>query len=98
MTEKTTEYRLSTLENKHAKVVFEQTVKEFEQIDKEYTNNIWLDSIEQKVFSFKQKLYKWLQEDEKEYKRDHSSRNSTRSTSSKSKSSTPEKAVEKNRG
>ena len=68
--------------------------EEFEQIDKEYTDNIWFDDIDQKVFSFKHKVQNWLKEEEKKHKRDHSSRSSTRSSFSKSKSSTREKAVE----
>ena len=68
--------------------------EEFEQIDKEYTNDIEFDNIDQKVFSFKHKVHNWLKEEEKEHKRDHSSRSSTRSSSSKFKSSTREKAVE----
>ena len=66
----------------------------FRQIDKEYTDDIWFDDIDEKVFSFKHKMHNWLKEEEKEHKRDHSSRSSTRSSSSKSKSSTREKAVE----
>ena len=31
--------------------------EEFEQIDKDYTNNIWFDNIDQKVFSFKHKVH-----------------------------------------
>ena len=63
--------------------------EEFEHIDKEYTDNIWFDNIDQKVFCFKHKVYNWLKEEEKEqHKRDHSSGSSTRSSSSKSKSST----------
>ena len=63
--------------------------EEFEHIDKEYTDNIWFDNIDQKVFCFKRKVYNWLKEEEKEqHKRDHSSGSSTRSSSSKSKSST----------
>ena len=125
LTEKGREYRLSTLENKRAKLVsrllrksseiddlmysyqnsitvkeelvqlndmFKMVVgihEEFEHIDKEYTDNIWFDNIDQKVFSFKHKVYNWLKEEEKEqHKRDHSSGSSTRSSSSKSKSST----------
>ena len=38
-------------------------------------------------------MHNWLKKEDKEYKRDHSSRSSTRSGSSKSKSSTREKAV-----
>ena len=68
--------------------------KEFGQIHKEYTGDIWFDDIDQKVFSFKHKVHNWLKEEEKEHKRNHSSRSSTRSSSSKSKSSTREKAVE----
>ena len=40
------------------------------------------------------KVHNWLKEEEKELKRDHPSRSSTRSGSSKSKSSTQEKAME----
>ena len=68
--------------------------EEFEQIDKEYTDDIWFDDIDQKVFSFTHKVHNWLKEEKKEHKRDHSSRSSIRSSSSKSKSSTREKAVE----
>ena len=68
--------------------------EEFEQIDQEYTNDIWFGDIDQKVFFFKHRWHNWLKEDEKEHKRDHSSRSSTRSSSSKSKSSSREKAVE----
>ena len=68
--------------------------EEFEQIDKEYTDNIWFNSIDQKVFSFKHKVHNQLKEEDKEQKRDHSSRSSARSSSSKSKSSTQEKVVE----
>ena len=130
MTEKGREYRLSTLENKRARLVsrllrkssktddlmysyqnsitvteelaqlngmFKMLVdihEEFEQIDKEYTNGIWFDDIDQRVLSFKHKKPNWLKEEEKEHKRDQSSRRSTRSSSSKSKSSTREKTVE----
>ena len=55
--------------------------EEFEQIDQEYTNDIWFGDIDQKVFFFKHKLHNWLKEDEKEHKRDHSSRSSTRKSS-----------------
>ena len=68
--------------------------EEFEQIDKEYTNDIWFDKIDQEMFSFKHKVHNWLKEEEKEHKRSHSSRSSTRSNTSKPKSSTREKAVE----
>ena len=68
-------------------------MKSLRQIDKEYTDVIWFDDIDQKVFSFKHKMHNWLKKEDKEYKRDHSSRSSTRSGSSKSKSSTREKAV-----
>ena len=68
--------------------------EEFEQIDKEYTDDIWFDDTDQKVFPFRHKVHNWLKEEEKEHKRDHSSRSSTRSSSSKSESSTQEKAVE----
>ena len=130
LTEKGREYRLSTLENKRAKLVsrlhrksseiddlmysyqnsitvkeelaqlnsmFKMLVdihEEFEQIEKEYTDDIWFDDIDQKVFSFTHKVHNWLKEEKKEHKRDHSSRSSTRSSYSKSKSSTREKAVE----
>ena len=69
--------------------------EEFEQIDKEYTDDVWFDDIDQKMFSFKHKVHNWLKEEEKEHKRNQSSKSSTRSSSSKSKSSTREKAVEK---
>ena len=46
--------------------------EEFKQIDKGYTNDIWFDNIDQKVFSFKQKKHNWLKEEEKEHRRDHS--------------------------
>ena len=124
MMENEREYHLSTLENKHVKLVSRHlrkscendalmcsyqnsiTVKEeqallndmfqmlvaiheeFEQIDKEYTYNIWFDNIDQKVFSFTYKVCNWLKEQEKEHKRNHSSRSTARSSSSKSKSST----------
>ena len=93
LTEKGREYRLSTLENKRAKLVsrllrksseiddlmysyqnsitvkeelaqlnymFKMLVdihEEFEQIGKDYTDNIWFDNIDQKVFSFKRKVH-----------------------------------------
>ena len=69
-------------------------MKSLRQIDKEYTDDICFDDIDQKVFSFKRKMHNWLKEEEKEHKRDHASRSSTRSSSSKSKFSTREKAVE----
>ena len=133
MTEKGREYRLSTLENKHAKLVsrllrksseiddlmflyqnsitvkeeldqsndiFKMLVdihEEFKQIDKEYTDNIWFDNIDEKVLSFRHKVHNWLKEREKEHKRNHSSRSSTRSSSSKSQYSAQEKAVEEKR-
>ena len=93
LTKKGREYCLSTLENKHVKLVFRLlgksseiddliysyqnsiTVKEelaqlndlfkmlvdihegFEQIDKEYTDNIWFDDIDQEMLSFKHKVH-----------------------------------------
>ena len=68
--------------------------EEFEQIGKDYADDIWFDDIDQKVFSFKYKVHNWMKEEEKVHNRDHTSRSSTRSSSSKSKSSTPEKAVQ----
>ena len=68
--------------------------EEFEKIEKEYTDDIWFDDIDQKLFSFKHKVHNWLKKEDKEHKREHSSRSSTRSSFSKSKSSTREKAVE----
>ena len=68
--------------------------EEFESIDKEYTDNIWFDDVDQKVLFFKHKVHNWLKEDEKEHKRDHSSRSSTRSSCYKLKSSARVKAVE----
>ena len=68
--------------------------EEFESIDKEYTDNIWFDDVDQKVLFFKHKVHNWLKEDEKEHKRDHSSRSSTRSSCYKFKSSARVKAVE----
>ena len=130
MMENETEYHLSTLENKHVKLVSRHlrkssenddlmcsyqnsiTVKEeqallndmfkmlvaiheeFEQINKKYTYNIWFDNIDQRVFSFKYKVCNWLKEQEKEHKRNHSSRSTARSSSSKSKFPTWKKAVE----
>ena len=32
--------------------------EEFQQIDKKYTDDIWFDNINQKVFSFKHKVHK----------------------------------------
>ena len=46
--------------------------EEFELIDKEHTNDISFDDIDQKVFSLKHKLHNWLKEEEKKHKRDHS--------------------------
>ena len=46
--------------------------KEFELIDKEHTDDISFDDIDQKVFSLKHKLHNWLKEEEKERKRDNS--------------------------
>ena len=46
------------------------------------------------MFSFKHKVHNWLKEEEKEHKRDHSLRNSTRSNFSKSQSSIWQKVVE----
>ena len=68
--------------------------EEFEKIEKEYTDDIWFDDIDQKLLSFKHKVHNWLKKEDKEHKREHSSRSSTRSSFSKSKSSTREKAVE----
>ena len=68
--------------------------EEFEKIEKEYTDDIWFDDIDQKLFSFKHKVHNWLKKEDKEHKREHSSRSSTRSSFSKSKSSTRVKAVE----
>ena len=45
--------------------------EEFEEVDKEYTDEIWFDDIAQKVFSFKCKVHNWLEEEEKEHKRDY---------------------------
>ena len=43
--------------------------EELEQRDKEYTNDIWFDGIDQKVFSFKCKVHSWLKEEEKDHER-----------------------------
>ena len=58
----------------------------FEQIDKEYTDDIWLEDIDKIVFSFKHRVQNWLKGEKKKHKRDYSSRSSARSSSSKSKS------------
>ena len=51
---------------------------DFEELDKEYTDGIWFGDIYQKVFSFKHTVQNWLKEEEKEQKRHHLSRSSTR--------------------
>ena len=39
--------------------------EEFEQIGKDYADDIWFDDIDQKVFSFKYKGHNWMKEEEK---------------------------------
>ena len=74
-----------------------------EKIDEEYDDETWFDDLDQKIFSFKHKVYNWLKEGEKLRKSDqvsrcslnssskHSSKSIAKSSSS-SKSSSSEKA------
>ena len=39
--------------------------EEFEKIKKEYTDDIWFDDIDQKLFSFKHKVHNWLKKEDK---------------------------------
>ena len=38
--------------------------EELEEIDEEYDDKIWFDDMDQKIFSFKHKVYNWLKEGE----------------------------------
>ena len=38
------------------------THEEFEQLNNEYTNDIWFNDIDQKVLFFKHKVHNWLKE------------------------------------
>ena len=72
---------------------------ELENIDDQYTDELWFEDIDQKVFSFKYKVHNWLREVEKQDKSGRSfkssSKPSSKSGSSRSskRSSTKEKAV-----
>ena len=43
---------------------------EQEEIDEQYDDQIWLDDMDQKIFSFKQKVHNQLEEGEKSSKSD----------------------------
>ena len=58
--------------------------EELENIDGQYTDELWFEDIDQKIFSFKHKVHKWLREVEK---KDKSGRSSKSSSKSRSKSS-----------
>ena len=42
--------------------------EELENIDDQYTDELWLENIDQKVFSFEHKVHNWQREGEKEDK------------------------------
>ena len=75
--------------------------EELENIDDQYTEELWLENIDQEVFSFKHKVHNWLREGEKQDKSGRSlksrSKSSSKSSSSRSskRSSTKEMVVGK---
>ena len=76
--------------------------EELENIDEQYTDELWLEDIDQKVFSFKHRVHSWLREAEKQDKSERSSKSSSKlstksssSRSSKSSSTEERKVVEK---
>ena len=83
--------------------------EEWEEIDEKYDDEISFDDMDQKIFSFKQKVHNWVKDEEKLRTSDqvsrcsskssskHSSKSSAKSsTSSKSRSSTKTKPIEEN--
>ena len=83
--------------------------EEWEEIDEKYDDEISFDDMDQKIFSFKQKVHNWVKDGEKLRTSDqvsrcsskssskHSSKSSAKSsTSSKSRSSTKAKGIEEN--
>ena len=83
--------------------------EEWEEIDEKYDDEISFDDMDQKIFSFKQKVHNWVKDGEKLRTSDqvsrcsskssskHSSKSSAKSsTSSKSRSSTKAKPIEEN--
>ena len=48
--------------------------EELENIDDQYTEELWFEDIDQKVFSFKHKVHNWLREVEKQDKSGRSSK------------------------
>ena len=55
--------------------------EEQEEIDEEYDDEIWFDDIDQKIFSFKNKVHNWLKKGEKLRNADQVSRCSPKSSS-----------------
>ena len=73
--------------------------EELENIDNQYTDELWLEDIDQKVFSFKHKVHNWLREVEKQDNLGRLSKScsksslKSRSSRSSKRSSTKELAV-----
>ena len=63
--------------------------EEMENLDDQYTDAVWFDDIDQRVFAFKHKIHNWLKEGEEESKSEKGVQRSpgSRTGSSKSKSS-----------
>ena len=60
--------------------------EELENIDDQYTDELWFEHIDQKVFSFKHKVHNLLREVEKQDKSGRSSKSSSKSNSKSSSS------------
>ena len=75
--------------------------KEMEMLDNNYSDEIWFDDLDQRVFTFKHKVHNWLKESEHKAEKKSCRSSSSKSkslkgskTSRSSRSSTREKAIE----
>ena len=71
--------------------------EELDNIDDQYTHELWFKDIYQKVFSFKHKVYNWLREVEKQDKSGRSSKSSSKSCSTSSSSRSSKRSSTKER-
>ena len=60
--------------------MFVEIQEVLENIDDQYTDELWSEDIDQKVFSFKHKVHNWLREVEKQDRLGRSSKSSSKSS------------------
>ena len=77
---------------------FFEFLEEVETIDDQYSDELWFEDIDQKVFFFKYKLYNFLREVETQDKSKRSFKSNSKSSSKSSSSKSSRKVINKRYG